>query len=67
MLNITAVAVMSGSTDFSVITKEIEAEELRSTELVERLTERMKHLKASEFSLCLDANYMYKSSLCEKG
>lgn len=40
-----AVAVMSGSTDFSLITKEIEAEELRSTELVERLTERMKHLK----------------------
>lgn len=40
-----AIAVMSESSDITMITKEIEAEVLRSAELVERLTERMKHFK----------------------
>ncbi|XP_045215908.2 uncharacterized protein LOC123566113 [Mercenaria mercenaria] len=40
-----AVAVMSGGTDMSMVTKEIKAEEERTKELIEKLTQKLQDLK----------------------
>lgn len=45
MVSNPAVAVMSGSTDISLVTKEIKEEEARSNELIEKLTQRLSFLK----------------------